>query len=310
MRKKILIAVENSIHSKHALAYAARMAGIIGDIDFVLLHVQPMVSGYLVEDALKSPKARAELETVKKNNRSAAQELLKNCKQQLLESGVAAECVELKTVNRDAGVADDILNMAESGAYDALLIGRRGISGLQELFIGSVTANLLSHSKRMPLWVVDGRVSSEKILIAVDGSVNSLRAVDHVAFMLSNTSGVSLELLHVQPRLSDFCELGSPDTDTKNLKAAIRQSSQQCIRDFKDRVFDMFREAGLSEEQISFQEIDKRLAPAKAILEKARKEQFGTVVIGRQGQSASKFMGKVASAVVHKIKDNAVWVIP
>lgn len=313
MRKKVLIAVEQSIHSQHALAYAAGMAGIIRDIDFVLFYVQPVVSGYLTEDALKSPKARAELDAVNQKNRADALELLEKCRRQLAESGVGAGCIETKTVRRQAGVADEILNAAESGDYDALLIGRRGISGFQELFMGSVTANLLPHCKRIPLWLVDGRVSPGKILIAVDGSVNSLRAVDHVAFMLSGSTGASIELLHVQPRLGDFCDINSPptDADAKNLKEAIMESNRRCITDFKGQAFSMLREAGIAEEQVSVQEVDKRQGPAKAIVEKARKEGFGTVVVGRQGASGGgRFMGKVASAVVHKIKDNAVWVIP
>ncbi len=312
MRKKVLIAVEQSIHSQHALAYAAGMAGIIREIDFVLLHVQPVVSGYLTEDALKSPKARAELDAVNRKNQADAQALLEKCRQQLSEKGVAAGCIETKTVRRQAGVADEILNAAEAGDYDALLIGRRGLSGFQELFMGSVTANLLPHCKRIPLWLVDGRVSPGKILIAVDGSVNSLRAVDHVAFMLSGSAGAAIELFHVQPRLDDFCEIGSADMegDTQNLKEAILQSNSRCITDFKGQAFSMLREAGVDENQLRFQELDKRQGPAKAIVEKARKEGFGTVVVGRQGASESRFMGKVASSVVHKIKDNAVWVIP
>jgi len=310
MRKKILIAVDQSIHAKQAMKYAAKIGGVIDGMDFVLFHVQPMISQYLIEESLTKPKTRAQLEKINNKNREAADALLENCKMQLTQMGIDAASIELKTAPRDSGVADDILNMVETGAYDAVLIGRRGLSSLQELFIGSVTTNLISHSRQIPVWVVDGEVDSDNLLIAVDGSVNSLRAVDHAAFILSTCPRIKLALLHVPPRLGDFCEIDIGDIDADGLKQSIKSANRRCITDFQAQAFNMLKEAGISESQINFRQIERRMFPAKAIVEEIQTKDYGTLVIGRQGMSASKFMGRVAGAVVQKINNRAVWIVP
>ena len=51
MRKKILVAVDPSVCSRHAMQYAARLVEQVREVDFVLLHIQPTVSSYLVDEA-------------------------------------------------------------------------------------------------------------------------------------------------------------------------------------------------------------------------------------------------------------------
>lgn len=309
-KKKVLIAVDQSVHAKRAMKYAARMAGLINEINFVLFYVQPMISQYLVQDALTKPKAKSQLDQLKKKNQAAALDLLENCKLQLTEMGVDAECIELKTGPRDAGIADDILNAAETGTYDAVLIGRRGLSSLQELFVGSVTTNLVSHCRQIPVWLVEGTIASDKIMIAVDGSVNSLRAVDHTAFMLANCPGVKLELFHVQPRLGEFCDIDLNNIEADSLAQSMSKANERCITDFRVQAINMLKESGFTDDQISFRQIQKRLSPAKAIIDEAQNNDVGTLVIGKQGMSSSQFMGRVAGTVVQKINNQAVWVVP
>ena len=310
MRKKILIAVDQSIHAKQAIKYAARMGALIKDIDFVLFHVQPMISQYLAEEARARPKARAELEAISKKNHQAALDLLENCRTRLTEMGVSTASIELRTGPRDAGVADDIIHMAEAGKYDAILIGRRGISAFQELFVGSVTTNLVAHAKQIPVWLVDGTVASDHVLIAVDGSVNSLRALDHMVFMLSQSQCPKIEMLHIKPKLGDYCEIDWGDMAADTLSQAMENANQRCLTDFQAQAVAMLKDAGFTDSQIHFRQIEKRLSPAKAIVEELQKGDFGTLVIGKQGMSASQFMGRVAGTVIQKIHDRAVWIVP
>jgi nucleotide-binding universal stress UspA family protein len=43
-------------------------------------------------------------------------------------------------------VAGDILAEAQSG-YDTIVMGRRGLSGIAEFFIGSISQKVLHHAK-------------------------------------------------------------------------------------------------------------------------------------------------------------------
>ncbi len=310
MQKKVLIAVDQSNHAREAIKYAARMGALIKDIGFVLFHVQPMISQYIVEEARTKPKARSQLEALRKKNHQAALDLLENCKTRLTEMGVAAECIELRTGPRDAGVADDIIYAAEAGKYDAVLIGRRGLSAFQELFVGSVTTNLVVHAKQIPVWLVDGTVSCDNVLIAVDGSVNSLRALDHMVFMLSESPKPKIELLHIKPKLGDYCEIDMGDMEADTLSQAMENANQRCLTDFRAQALKMLKDAGFTDSQINFRQVEKRLSPAKAITEELQKGDFGTLVIGKHGMSKSQFMGRVAGTVVQKIQDRAVWIVP
>ena len=62
-----------------------------------------------------------------------------------------------KVLPRITGLAPDILNEAQHSRYDALLVGRRGLSKAQELFLGSVSNQLVQHAVNVPLWIIDGR---------------------------------------------------------------------------------------------------------------------------------------------------------
>ena len=55
MDKKIMIAVDDSRHSKNAVRYAAGIYEVLKDMKFTIMHVQPTISEYLLDEAKKSP---------------------------------------------------------------------------------------------------------------------------------------------------------------------------------------------------------------------------------------------------------------
>ena len=51
MDKKILLAVDDSLHSKEAVKYAVAISSTVKDLHYVLFHVQPVISHYLLDEA-------------------------------------------------------------------------------------------------------------------------------------------------------------------------------------------------------------------------------------------------------------------
>lgn len=96
---------------------------------------------------------------------------------------------------------NDILVLSQAASYDAILVGRRGASYLREWVMGSVTAGLVEHSEVLPIWVVDGDVKTDNIVLAADGSQASLRALDHMIFMLSAKTDRKIHVVHVRPQI-------------------------------------------------------------------------------------------------------------
>lgn len=57
------------------------------------------------------------------------------------------------------------------------------------------------------LWLVDGEITSKNILLAVDGSINSVKAMNYLCDILRPDPDALLTLFHVQPSLRDFCDI-------------------------------------------------------------------------------------------------------
>jgi nucleotide-binding universal stress UspA family protein len=47
----------------------------------------------------------------------------------------------------------EIINFAQKGKYDIIVIGARGISGVKETFLGS-TSNYVLHKSKIPILIV------------------------------------------------------------------------------------------------------------------------------------------------------------
>ena len=68
MEKMILIAVDDSFHSRKAMEYAAGMGSIVKNLKYTIINVQPKISEFLLEDAKMDSKARAALKEVTEKN--------------------------------------------------------------------------------------------------------------------------------------------------------------------------------------------------------------------------------------------------
>jgi len=310
MQKKILVAIDDSSHSRQAVDYAARMKTLIPGLGFTLLHIQPPVSQFLLDEAKRSSQAQTELNRAAARNAEAARGLLAKYKDLMVRAGVPDAEIDLVALPRHLGLAKDILDQAEGGLFDAVLLGRRGISSVQQMFLGSVSAHLIENSAVIPVWLVDGAVSSKQILAAVDGSESALRAVDHLAFMLSGNPEVRIRFFHVAPRLKDFCEVNFTQKPAEGLEALIAQGDQRCMDDFFSTALAKLQSAGFQEKQIETQTAATLLSVGETILSAAREGGFGTLVMGRRGMNKSFFGGKISYYVSQKLSDVALWLVP
>ena len=310
MEKKIMIAVDDSRHSKNAVRYAAGVYEVLKDMKFTLMHVQPTISQYLLDEAKKSTQAYAELKKINQKNAETANRLLENYKEQMMALGIAEANIQLETQPRMLGVAKDILEFSVAGHFDAAIMGRRGLSGLGEVFIGSVSANVVNNSTNIPVWLVDEEGSSKDILFAVDGSENSLKAVDHLAFMIGGNTDVQILFFHVTPRLRDFCPVDFEESDSESLEEIIRQGDQQCIDQFFSHAKNRLNEVGIQANQISFKASEGAFRVGKAVLDEFQQGNFGTLVVGRRGMNKKFFTGSTSRYLINGFTQGALWVVP
>lgn len=309
MQKKILIAVDGSPSTERAVEYVGLMEGDrITELGVTLLHVMPGVPDFLRREAQADPQAYRRLRDMEDRNHQEAHRVLLKARERLMRHGLDPERVEVKARPRLADAAHDILFAAEQGLYDAVVLGRRGLTKTQELFAGSVTQQVVQHAHRTPVWVVGGRVSSLKVLCAVDGSEGSLKAVDHMAFMLGGNPQCKVTIFHVGASFKTFCPVDfSPET-LADLQEDVRRSDERCMKDFLVRARRVLSEGGLEQDQVDYLTQASAMSVSGAVLEAARAGDYGTVVLGRSGQERARFLGHVSDKVMAASEDLAVWI--
>ena len=310
MHKKILVAVDDSRPSKLALDYAIQMSTMIPDLHYVLLHIQPMVSLILKEEAQTSVSARKKKEEISNRNARLGQSLLDRYRSDMTGGGIAPDRIEVMNRARKLGFAKDIIDVAQEGYYDAIVVGRRGLSGIAKLYSGSVTANILEQSQVIPVWLVDGEAGPGDLMIAADGSEASLRAVDHVSFVMGGDTETSVTLVHVNSNARNTCGIEVQDASDTELEDIIVRGDKACINQFYSRALKKFTQAGIAEKRVRFKTIEGRIRIGKAIMDYAQKGGYGTLVVGRRGMNKSFFMGSVSRYLINNLSNGALWVVP
>jgi len=92
--------------------------------------------------------------SVEDQKRTLVNEALQKAKELLVKAGFEEEHIIIKVETKKKGVARGIIDEADSG-YDAIVMGRRGLSGIKEFFLGSVSQKVLQSSEAVSVLLVD-----------------------------------------------------------------------------------------------------------------------------------------------------------
>jgi nucleotide-binding universal stress UspA family protein len=308
MEKQILLALDDSIHSRHALQYVARIFAGAKDFACTLYHVLPQVLPYVLDDMGSNAKAGGKLKALMQQHESRALSALRANKQHLVELGIPERSIDILVRPQTAGLARDILNQAENHFYDAIVVGRHGRSSSQEDFMGGVSAKLLEHSTQIPVWVVDGEVTSSKVMVAVDGSENSIKAIGFLCFILEENPKITYTLYHIsQDERTKYAELyGKMEAE---LDEFVEKSHKRLIDRFSEQAYQQFQAIGVPERQVEMVTARPSLKTGQMILDEAQRGGYGTVVIGRRGLGRAHFFGSSSRFVAERLKNRALWLV-
>lgn len=155
MPAKILVAFDDSENAMRAVAQVARLVDRGSTV--VLFSVIPDTAALCAMNSPElTPYFNAQrdsfciLEEKKREVLSAAQ---KKAKALLLASGFGDQQVVVRTESRRRGIARDIAAEAKTG-YDLVVLGRRGLSGIRELLMGSISQKVLHLVEDVPILIV------------------------------------------------------------------------------------------------------------------------------------------------------------
>jgi nucleotide-binding universal stress UspA family protein len=311
MEKKLLLALDGSKNSLMTVDYVGRLFQFCPEVRLVLFHVLPPVPPIYKDENLLDPLVHKHLHQWKIKHQEAIDRVLKKAKEKLVKGGWPESHIQIRAQEKRVGPARDILFESQQGMVDAIVLGRRGLSKMTEMFLGSVSNKVIQGTSEAPVWVVGGKVTTPSILVAIDGSENSKRAVDHLSFILSSCKDeeIKILLLNIWPGFIAFSGPGiNPNlSDFPNSK---RQYEAKAIA-FLDECEAMLLEAGLPPHVIKKKIALKGADISKAILSEAEKGEYGTIVMGRRGISKAKefFMGSVSSKILQQAGDKVIWIV-
>jgi nucleotide-binding universal stress UspA family protein len=156
MTNKILIAMDDSENAKRAVEYVAKTFS--KDNQITLLNIMLDTATICEMDSPElTPLFSAQqsnfcaLEDKKRELVAAAMDKAKSI---LISSGFIEANVTTKMAPMNKGVARDIINEAQQG-YDLIVMGRRGLSGVKEFFLGSTSHKVFSNSKDISVLIVN-----------------------------------------------------------------------------------------------------------------------------------------------------------
>lgn len=309
--RKLLIAVDGSPQSLDAVSYAALNLPLT-DFRVNLMYVMPAAPeglGDLGKEGFFARTIRAKHREWERSEQKAAQVFLHEARSLLLKANLREEYVSVILQKQQVGIARDIIAEGSRG-YDAVVVGRRGLSKLENIFLGSVSYKIVQGVENTPVWVVGGDIRSKKMLLAVDGSENSRKAIDYAAtFAATNEARVTLFNVVREFRL-DFLDISTPRGAEIEMRIV-----EELERDVQ-HMFASYRKqlewAGVNASRISVKHTLQSRTRAGDILKEAKEGNYGTIVMGRRGLSKVHefFLGRVTTKVLHRAAGFAVWIVP
>jgi nucleotide-binding universal stress UspA family protein len=164
-------------------------------------------------------------------------------------------------------------------------------------------------------------LTDQRILVAVDESEASRRAVRYVADVLGGKPGVHVGLVHLElpPTMLEWGGSEDPDIEDKvsaeratayqELEAAAIESGQSLLQ--RMQAILRPREIDVTALLVRFEEPLDRKHIAHDLLNIAKERDYGTVVVGSQSFSGLKrlFQHHVGEELVRTGKGVTIWVV-
>jgi len=311
--RNILIAVDASEHSLEAVRYVGQLIPVEG-AGITLFHVLNPVPDCFWDTTSIPCFERQPIGTAgwQAQQERIIHDFMDRAIRLLLGLGYPREAISVLIRERELGIARDIAREAQTG-YDALVVGRRGMSAVRDLIIGSIAHKLVNYLNQATVWVVGGHPDPAKILIAMDGSEGARRAVEFVG-KIFDRSHPDILLLHVTRGIEPLRPCGeefSPEADwLEKARQELERAERAMATVFEDCIQHL-EQQGADAGRIKTKIVQGVYSRAAAIFGEAREEGCGTIVLGRRGISRVEefFMGRVSSKVLQLAQEMAVWII-
>jgi nucleotide-binding universal stress UspA family protein len=316
-RKRILVAVDGSDQSLEAVRYVG--LNVPKDrVEVVIFHVMTKIPESFW-DLEKEPAFHYKIANIgawESQQEKMIEAFMARARAALTELGIPESAVATRIEVRKEGIARDILVESHNG-YSAVVVGRRGLSQLNDQIMGSVANKLIGKMIHVPIWVVSGIHHAPRMLLTVDTSEEALQTVDYVGSMVDATGPFEITLFHAIRGLDVFLQgfgdsyMLSHDRDwVQRVDRELEHAEEEVLAAFEGARKRLAR-AGIPPERVTQKIITGVASRAGAIVDEAENGGYDTIVVGRRGLSKIQefFMGRVSSKVLQLVRVQTVWVV-
>lgn len=279
--KKTLWATDFSNESKFCLPYLKLFSEKLKTKNHAL-YVLPKFSDWIYETAFFNDEDLHK--TIEKTKQQSLDKMLNFSKQSEIRFDVdVVEGIE----------SDEIINFSKSNNIDLIFVGRRGISEIEHILIGSTTSRLTRKSD-IPVLVVprekkDAKVST--ILSPIDFSESSLFELNY-SIALAKQLGALLYVVHI----SEFFNIKVPVLKRDKLIEKINKKIEGIAAKHDYRIENIIYDVG---------------EPAQKILEIAKTNEIDLITMAtHQRKGIEKFFLGSISEKVLMYSDTPVLILP
>ena len=310
LKRKILLAVDGSDQALEAVRYMCTLVRP-EKTAIVLFYVG---SGFpeVFWDLNRNPLYRTKKTTVMgwlADQQCVIGEFNEKAMKILADAGFSKETVIIKTQTRKTGVLKDIIQESYQD-YSAIVMGRTGLSRLKDLFMGSLAHKLAVRIRHIPVVVVGGRPTPGKILIALDDSIEAMRAVSCIGALAGGCDcRISLcHCLHAAAMTAPAAKRSAGSLKDPNWV----KYNENRFRPYMEEATGRLVAAGIDTGRISRDFLFVKGNTIRKIIETALRGEFGTIVVGRR--EAASFLeehlrGRFGKTLIRSLENIAVWVV-
>ena len=229
---KILVAVDKSDESQMALRYTCHLLEHFPAI-VDALYVKPDVMETVAEGAYAPFTTREDVErSINADAQRTVEEIIESCE---ICVGRRLPCNPKVAVGDPA---DEILNEANKGYYDLIVLGTQGRSMLRGFLLGAVHTKILHHAEQ-PVLILRNFRPIQKILVAYRGSSCDQEALEFIAPLFARKKP-EITIMHVRetewgepPEFAESCLLTGEETLREYGFTPLKKTAQG---DFVDEI--------------------------------------------------------------------------
>ncbi|MCS7214621.1 MAG: universal stress protein [Thermodesulfovibrio sp.] len=303
---RILLPVDKSENSKKAIKFLSSLLIFFEDknIELTLLNVVPLES---ISEKIKNVDFRLVMIQDKIFAEKIIEEYIKENIMPFLDDYERhiKSIGFLGSIKKQVEIGDPgnkIIEISTNQDIKTVMLARRVMSKFKKIILGSVSEKILYGLLNQNIYIIGQKISEENpignILIPVDGSEYSKKAVEHVVSLTKVVKNIKridiLRIINVSFYLERVRQGIDPEIEAEEI---LSESKRKFINE------------GVSPELI----VTKSIIgfPKDEIIKVIKEGSYDLIVMGRKGRSAIKDMvlGGVSSTVLNNCFDQTVAII-